>query len=109
VELLDIYPTLAELTQLKAEGLEGKSLVKLLKDPKAAWDKPAYTQVRRNTLMGRSVRTERWRYTEWDDGKAGVELYDHDADPEEFTNLATDPKHAGRVKELAVLLRKSRV
>lgn len=109
VELLDIYPTLAELTQLKAEGLDGKSLVKLLKDPKSEWEKAAYTQVRRNTLMGRSVRTERWRYTEWDEGKAGVELYDHDTDPQEFTNLATDPKHAERIKELSALLKKIRV
>lgn len=109
VELLDIYPTLAELTQLKADGPEGNSLVKLLKDPKASWDKAAYTQVRRSNLMGRSVRTEKWRYTEWDDGNAGVELYDHDADPGEFNNLARDPKYSERIKELSELLRKRRV
>ncbi|MBO9640983.1 MAG: DUF4976 domain-containing protein, partial [Siphonobacter aquaeclarae] len=72
----------------------------------AAWDKPAYTQVRRNQLFGRSVRTERWRYTEWDGGKAGAELYDHEKDPEEFTNLAAAPEQANRVKELAALLKK---
>ena len=44
--------------------------------------------------MGKSVRTERWRYTEWDEGKKGAELYDHDSDPHEFKNLANDPKQA---------------
>lgn len=109
VELLDIYPTLAELTQLQAEGTEGASFAKLLKDPKATWEKAAYTQVRRNNIMGRSVRTERWRYTEWDEGNAGVELYDHEKDPREYTNLAKDPAYSDRVKELAVLLKKVRV
>ena len=86
-----------------------RELVALLKDPRATWDKPAYTQVRRNNIMGRSVRTERWRYTEWDDGNAGVELYDHEKDPKEFTNLAKDPAHSERVKELSALLKKNRV
>ena len=57
--------------------------------------------------MGRTVRTERWRYTEWDDGRKGAELYDHDADPREFTNLAHDPDHAQAVKELQQLLRRA--
>ena len=56
--------------------------------------------------MGRSVRTERWRYTEWDGGKRGVELYDHDADPQRAHNLAKDAKHAETVKQLKALLPK---
>lgn len=115
VELLDIYPTLAQLTGLSANGLEGKSLVPLLKNPKATWDKAAYSQVRRSTgkpnegpfIMGRSVRTERWRYTEWDDGRAGIELYDHEKDPDEFTNLAQEAQYKPTVKELAALLKKN--
>jgi len=44
--------------------------------------------VQRQKLMGRSIRTERWRYTEWDEGgKAGIELYDEQNDPGEITNL----------------------
>ena len=110
VELLDIYPTLAELTGLKPPpDLHGKSLVPLLKDPKAMWDKPAYTQVKRKELMGRSVRTERWRYTEWDEGRAGTELYDHQHDPDEFNNLSGDPALKDTREELAQLLRKGLV
>ncbi len=67
--------------------------------------KAAYTQVKRGQVLGRSVRTERWRYTEWDGGARGGELYDHDADPKEYRNLAEDPKSADTVKELKDLLR----
>ena len=42
----------------------------------------------------------RWRYTEWDGGKKGTELYDHDADPDETKNLAAGPKHAETVKQM---------
>lgn len=117
VELLDVYPTLADLCGLEApDNLQGKSLLPLLKNSGAGWTKAAYTQVVRvpnkslsieKSAMGRSVRTERWRYTEWDEGKAGVELYDYTTDPNEFVNLAKDPKYASVVKELAALLRKS--
>jgi arylsulfatase A-like enzyme len=53
---------------------------------------------------GYSLRTDRYRYTEWDGGKQGVELYDHQADPHEYTNLAKDPKHADTVKQLSAKL-----
>lgn len=109
VELLDIYPTLAELSKLKLpKPVDGSSLAPLLKDPAAEWMKPALTQVRRGRdTVGRSIRTERWRYTEWAEGRAGVELYDHEKDAGEITNLAKDPAYAAQVKELAALLRKS--
>ncbi|QEH43379.1 sulfatase [Chitinophaga sp. XS-30] len=107
VELLDVYPTLAELCDLPVpEHVQGRSLTKLLKDPAAAWKHPAYTEVVRNGIFGRSVRTERWRYTEWDNGNEGTELYDHRNDPGEFVNLAREKKCAAEVKRLQGLLRK---
>jgi arylsulfatase A-like enzyme len=56
-------------------------------------------------MMGYSVRTERWRYTEWGPGGArGTELYDHDADPQELHNLSGDAKHAEDVAKLKAML-----
>jgi uncharacterized sulfatase len=108
VELVDLYPTLADLAGLKApEDLHGVSLRRLLDDPEAEWGRPAFTQVARGGFPGHSVRTERWRYTEWGNGKQGTELYDHDADPHEYRNLASDPAHAGVVKELQALVHKN--
>ncbi|MDM8173512.1 sulfatase [Olivibacter sp. 47] len=108
VELLDIYPTLAELADIPApKDLEGESLVPLLHNPKARWSKAAYTQVKRpNGVVGRSVRTERWRYTEWDAGKAGAELYDHETDANEFYNLTDDPAYEKIKRELIIALKK---
>jgi arylsulfatase A-like enzyme len=54
---------------------------------------------------GYSLRTDRYRYTEWDSGAKGVELYDHQSDPQEFTNLAKDPAHAATVKQLSAQLK----
>jgi len=55
--------------------------------------------------VGRSVRTERYRYTEWGEGADGAELYDHDSDPRELRNLAADPQSAAVVRELKTVLR----
>jgi hypothetical protein len=50
--------------------------------------------------MGRIVRTEKWRYTEWGEGRKGVELYGHASDPREYRNLANDPEYAKTIEEL---------
>jgi uncharacterized sulfatase len=105
VEFVDLYPTLADLCGLTPPAhLAGKSLKPLLENPQAPWDKPAFTQVWRGTFAGHSVRTERYRYTEWDDGKQGAQLYDYETDPQEYRNLASDPAHAKIVAEMKRLL-----
>jgi hypothetical protein len=55
--------------------------------------------------MGRSVRTDRYRYTEWDEGKKGSQLYDYSSDPGELKNLAADPAAQATVTELKALLK----
>jgi choline-sulfatase len=135
VSQVDLFPTLAELAGVKApNNLQGQSLVPMLKDSSAVGRGWALTQVTRGPagggagagaaaktadkaakkaakktgegrFYGYSLRTPRWRYTEWDEGKQGRELYDHDADPKELKNLATDPAHAKTIAELSTQLR----
>lgn len=94
VSLLDLYPTLLELAGLPAKAdNEGTSVVPLLKDHKAAWDHAAVTT---KGFKNHAVRTERWRFIRYADG--AEELYDHDRDPLERTNLASKPEFSA-VKE----------
>jgi iduronate 2-sulfatase len=104
-ELVDLYPTLTQLCGLpQPPKLEGVSLVPLLEDPNRAVKQAAYTVVARGDgVLGRSVRTERYRYTEWGDEKT-AELYDHETDPREYTNLARDPRHSKTLVEMKSLL-----
>lgn len=115
VEAVDFYPTLADLCGLKGApaNLAGKSLRPLLTNPTAKWDKPAITQQRRGNaqngfFMGYSVRNERYRYTEWDEGRKGVELYDYQVDPGELKNFANDPKYAPIKAQMQQLLSKNK-
>jgi iduronate 2-sulfatase len=106
-ELLDVYPTLVELARLpKVNGLEGTSLVPLLEDPERSVKASAHTMRKvgatRKGQLGRSVRSERWRYTEWPDET--VELYDHDRDPDELDNRAGDPAAARALAEMRAML-----
>jgi iduronate 2-sulfatase len=106
VELVDLYPTLAELAGLTPpKNLEGFSLRPLIENPNASWDHPAFTQVQRGADPGHSVRTERWRYTEWAFGAKGQELYDHDDDPHELHNLAGEAKYADVVAQMKAVLK----
>ncbi len=97
VNLLDLYPTLIELCELEAKPeLEGASLVPLLADPAAKWERPSVTTWRRGN---HAVRDERYRYIRYHDGSE--ELYDHQSDPHEWTNLADRREHAALKQRLA--------
>src|SRR6185295_13302970 len=108
VEFVDIYPTVAEWCGLRGPAnLAGRSLLPLVRAPTTRWDGVAFTQILRpgdgRPVMGRSLRTDRWRYTEWAGGDAGAELYDHVRDLHEISNLAPEPAHADTRRELRQL------
>ncbi len=118
-ELIDLYPTLADLCNLpQPKHLKGHSLAPLLANPKATVRQAAYSTTRiRPRLpgftgkvkpLGRSIRTDRYRYTEWADGKYGVELYDYQTDPREITNLARSAAHTDKVKQLKTIFDQTR-
>lgn len=103
VESVDIFPTLFDLCNLPpyVGPIEGVSMRPILQDPQAEWKPGAVT---RNGRSNRSIRTERWRYSEYGNGTDKAELYDHTNDPKELTNVANDPANAETVKELSALL-----
>ena len=95
--LLDLYPTLLDLCGLPLkDGLDGRSLIPLLRDPGKKWDFPAITTYDYSEF---SIRTEDWRYTRYIDDSE--ELYDHREDPEEWTNLAQNPKYRKVLERLS--------
>jgi len=122
VELIDLYPTLADLCGLTPPaGLEGVSLAPLLSDPDATVKDAALTQTTRPNypklnepidVMGYSLRTPRYRYIEWRDFKTGAvrerELYDEEHDPGEMTNLASRADQSQTLDELAAQLERVR-
>jgi uncharacterized sulfatase len=105
IEFVDLYPTLIDYARLEPpHKLAGTSLRQVFENPTHPGKEAAFTQVNRGPV-GRSVRTPRWRYTEWGmRGKAGIELYDHGSDHGEYHNLADDPAHAATRQRLAELL-----
>ena len=113
VEFVDMYPTLSELAGIPLPShLEGLSLKPLLENPNRAWKEAAFSQYPRKAgktgsgnLMGYSMRTDRYRFTVWVDKDDhvkvdAIELYDHQNDPQENTNLAKKPENAALVKQL---------
>jgi arylsulfatase A-like enzyme len=113
-EFVDIYPSLCELCGLSlADGLEGTSFAPLLSNPDRPWKKAAFSQYPRvvpklGPGMGHSLRTERYRYTEWTvPGKdfLATELYDYEKDPQENVNLAGMPEHAELVRRFAKMMK----
>lgn len=109
VELVDIFPTLTELCGLSnPSNLQGSSLVPLLENPEAPWKKAVFSQVRayfdkKNFIMARSVRNNRFHYNNWTG--YGEELYDIVNDPNEWTNLAINhPEYTDTLNNMRTLL-----
>lgn len=132
VSHVDLFRTLAELAGITPPAnVQGQSLVPILKDPSAVGRGWAVTQVIRGgvgrvaastaasqvtaskkknapkSFFGYSLRTDRWRYTEWDEGREGRELYDHESDPGELINLADKSEHARTVAALSTQLKEA--
>lgn len=109
-EFVDVYPTLAELCGLPTpEGVEGTSLAPLIAEPDRPWKQAAFSQYPRGDVMGYSMRTDRYRYTEWQNKKSGKvearELYDHETDPAENDNVADSDANRELVAKLSEQLK----
>ena len=97
VDFMAIYPTLCELAQIPVPAhVEGASMVDLLHDPAAEWKHVAVTTFGQNN---HAVRSDRWRFIRYADGSQ--ELYDHQSDPYEWTNLAGKPEYSSQCEQLA--------
>jgi iduronate 2-sulfatase len=110
-EYVDIYPTLSEICNLPIpKHLEGFSMVPLLKNPKLPWKKAAFSQYPRGKVMGYSMRTKNFRYTEWKKKQTGNvlarELYDHRKDPKENINVAAQSEYKMDVQRLSRMLKR---
>lgn len=89
VDFMTIYPTLCELAGIEVpKHVEGKSITGILRDPAVATDGIAITT---HGYQNHAVRSDRWRYIRYADGSE--ELYDHNTDPYEWTNIASNPEH----------------
>ena len=108
VSLLDLYPTICDLGRLKhADYLEGETLVPLLKDPTLVRSRPVITQMGGGADASYAARDQRWRYIRYSTGEE--ELYDHDTDPHEWTNLASCPEHTELKRKMAEWMPKAHV
>jgi len=104
-EYLDIYPSLCELCDLPLpRHLQGRSFVPLLKNPNLPWKEAVFSRY----FKGDSVKTDRYRYTQWRDKDGGVYarmLYDHKVDMAENVNIAEEAQNKELVQKLSNLLR----
>lgn len=101
VEFVDLYPTLAALCGLKPPAdLEGQSMTTLLDNPSRPFKKAAFTQIAYEDITGRAMRTPRYRYIRWEGKGGGEELYDHQTDPGEITNLALKPTAKSQLEQM---------
>jgi arylsulfatase A-like enzyme len=110
VEFVDIYPTLCDLAGLPVpDALEGLSAAPLLDQPDLPWKLAAFSQYPRSVagkkLMGYSMRTDRYRFTRWENRQdpeevVAIEIYDHAEDPAENVNIANDPANRDLVRRL---------
>ena len=120
VELVDLYPSLAESCDLEAPvGVEGISFMPLLENPDLEWKTAAFSQYPRarkgnrhrghGDIMGYAVRTDRFRYVEWREWQSGtvaaVELYDHRSDSNEIRNIAEIPEQSESLRQLQAILK----
>lgn len=113
-EFVDIYPSLCEICNVpRPLGLEGSSFVPLLEDPERIWKRAVFSQYPREipgvgASMGYSMRTRRYRYTEWtalETPYRAAELYDYESDPNEQRNIASRPQNVSLVNGLSGMLR----
>ena len=102
-ELIDIYPTLCDACEIPIPNeLEGLSLLPAIKDPTRQLKSAAFSLITRSAGRSVSMRTNRYRYTEWGtDGESGRELYDYDLDPNETINVADLPENSLLVDNLS--------
>lgn len=112
VEFVALYPTLCDIAGLpKPAHLQAASFAPLLDQPDVALTQAAFSQYPRGGSMGRSIRTARYRFTEWRDRETGQvtgsELYDYQADLHETINLAGQPAHQATLLELAARLKQA--
>ncbi|HEY2840808.1 MAG TPA: sulfatase [Pirellulales bacterium] len=106
-ELVDFYPTLADLCGVSAPAyLDGVSQKPVLDDPTKAVKDTAFTQLTRGENPAYSIRTPEWRFTQWNGGKGGEQLFDMQNDPGETTNLVNNEKHAATLEALRAKVRK---
>ena len=100
------YPTIAGIFKLKniPDYLEGKNFAENVQNPYLPFRKAVRSIIKRGTMLGKTVKTLQWRYTEWDEGNRNTELYDETSDPDEYINLAANPAYSSIIVEMKKIL-----